>query len=223
VPEGSAVEIEILKEGIALRKKGKIEDALKKFDEALRLNPRSAAAYRERAIALQIVGEKDLAMREYKKALEIDPSLRIRKVGAAKRKEKGEEDRITTGYKVSDIMARDLISVPLGAMARDAAELMLRKNISSVAVREGNDIICIVTERDFVRNHHYMSGKDYAKIPIKDLVAYPLLAISADTSVEDASNQMAEQGIRHFLVRDGNDIVGLISLRDIVKIYSKLL
>jgi CBS domain-containing protein len=34
---------------------------------------------------------------------------------------------------------------------------------------------------------------------------------------------MAEQGIRHLLVRDGNDIVGLISLRDIVKIYSKLL
>ena len=211
-------EAEILKEGVELRKGGNVEGALKKFDEVLKLNLRSAAAYRERAITLQMMGEKDRAMQEYKKALEIDPTFRMRKVAVAK-----EEDKIATGYRVSDLMATNLISVPLGSTAKDAAELMLKRNISSVAVRAGKDIIGIVTERDFVRNHYYISGKDFAAIPIKDLVAYPLVAISADESLEEASNHMAEHGIRHLLVRDGDDIVGLISLRDIVKTYSKLL
>lgn len=216
-------EAEILTEGVELRKGGNVEEALKKFDEVLKLNLRSAAAYRERAITLQMMGEKDRAMQEYKKALQIDPTFRMRKVATAKREEKGEEDKIATGYKVSDLMATNLISVPLGSTAKDAAELMLKRNISSVAVRAGKDIIGIVTERDFVRNHYYISGKDFAAIPIKDLVAYPLVAISADESLEEASNHMAEHGIRHLLVRDGDDIVGLISLRDIVKTYSKLL
>jgi CBS domain-containing protein len=216
VSEGEAA---LLKEGSALRKDGNFREALAKFDEVLDLNPKSAAAYREMAIALQTMDEKNLAMDAYKTALKIDPAVRMKKVAAVKR----EENKIRTGCQARDIMTTDLISVPLGATAKDAAELMLKKNISSVVVREGKDIIGIVTERDFVRNHYYISEKNFASIPIKDLVAYPLVAISADASLKEASNHIGEQGIRHLLVRDGNDIVGLISLRDIVKAYSKFL
>ena len=120
-------------------------------------------------------------------------------------------------------MATNLRSVQLGSTAKDAAEIMIKRNISSVAVREGGEIIGIVTERDFVRNHYFISGKDFAEIPIKTMVAYPLVTIPANASLEEAADHMAEHGIRHLLVREGNDIVGLISLRDIVKAYFKFL
>lgn len=214
-------EVDILREGVALRKAGDLQGALKAFDMVLEINQKNADAYREIAITLQLMDEKKLAMEAYKTALQIDPAIRMRELKGIKKEEKKEETRKISGYLASDIMAKDLISVPLGATAKDAAELMLKKNISSVVVREGADIIGIVTERDFVRNHFYISNKDYAEIPIKDLVAYPLITIPADTPVEDASDQMAEQGIRHLLVREGDDIIGLISLRDIVKVYFK--
>lgn len=223
MPEADERESDILKEGIAFRKGGDLQGALKAFDMVLELNPKNAAAFREIAITLQLMDEKKLAMEAYKAVLKIDPSFRMRKVAPAKRQEKGEEDKLATGYKVADVMTKDLISVPFGSTARDAAELMLKKNISSVGVSEGGELIGIVTERDFIRNHYYISGKDFAETPIKDLVAYPLLTIPADTSLDEASNQMAEQGVRHLLIRDEDKIVGLITLRDIVETYSKLL
>lgn len=203
-------EAKILKDGVALRKGGSVEDALNKFEEALKLNPRSAAAYREKALTLQMMGRKDQALREYKNALKIDPSYRMREVAVDKRKEK-----IATSLKVRDIMTKSITSVPLGATVKDAVESMLKENLSSVAVRIENDIIGIVTERDLIKDYHHISGKDYAKIPIKDFISYPLITISADMSLEDASTQMAMQGIRHFIVSDGDEIVGMVSFRDI--------
>ncbi len=217
--ESDERENDVLKEGIALRKDGNIDGAFKAFNMVLEFNPKSAVAYREIAITLQITGERDKAMDAYKKALEIDPTFRMKKTDRVERKEK----KVAEGFRVSDSMATSLFSVQLGSTAKDAAELMLKRNISSVAVREGGEIIGIVTERDFVRNHYFISGKDFAEIPIKTMVAYPLVTISADASLEGASNRMAEHGIRHLLVREGNDIVGLISLRDIVKAYFKFL
>ncbi len=221
MPEEDERAADLLKESIALRKNGDTERALKVLDMLIKQNPQSAAARREKAITLQMMGEKDLAMNEYKKAVQIDPAFRMRKLVVEKRDEKWKNNSIVTGQFVSDIMAKDLISVPLGATAKDVSELMLKKNISSVVVKEGTDIIGIVTERDFVRNHHYISGKDFTAIPVKDLAAYPLITIPANTPLEIASNQMAEQGIRHLLVREGDDIVGLISLRDILQAYSR--
>ncbi|MEE9564163.1 MAG: CBS domain-containing protein [Candidatus Hydrothermarchaeaceae archaeon] len=217
---GNAVGIEILREGIALRKKGNVERALKKFDEVLRLNSRSAAAHREKAITLQIMGEKDQAVHEYKKALEIDPAYRMKKVGTAK---KGEKAEGIISHKVSDVMATDIVSVPWGATLKDVATIMLRKTISSVAVRVEGTILGIVTERDFIRNYHLISGKDYAKIPVKNIMAFPLITIPADTSFEEAAKQMGKQGVRHLLVNDGDDIVGLISLRDLLAAHPKLI
>jgi len=212
-------EAEILNEGIALRKDGIADRALLKFQEVLSLNPKNAAAYREKAITLQIMGEKDRAMAAYKKALELDPSSSLRK-GTVPKRGRG---KIASGLLVSDIMVKDLVSVSLDATAKDASELMNDKNISSVAVKEDGKVIGIVTERDFVRNYQSISGKDFADVPIKDLVAFPLIAVPVDTTLEEASIYMLEKNIRHLLVREGTDIVGLFSLRDILKTFSKQL
>lgn len=225
MPEGEASELEkkILKAGIDLRKKRDLDGALKRFDDVLGLNPRSAAAHYEKAITLQLLGKKDEAFQEYKKALEIDSTYRMRREKGAEKEEKVEKVEEPASYKVGDVMTKDIVSVPFGTTVQAVAEVMLRKGISSVAVRGGRKIIGIVTERDFIKNYRLISGRDYADIPIKDLVSYPLIAIPADSSLEEAARQMGKQGVRHLLVREGDDIVGLISLRDLLATYPKLI
>ena len=216
-------ETEMLKVGVALRKLGKNEEALKKFDDVLGLNPRNAAAYRERAILLQAMwkkellyamGKKERAMQDYKKAVEIDASYKTKEVTPDEDK-KGGADRTTTGQKVRDVMKKNLVTVPFGASVLDILDLMLRKKVSGVLVSDGTEIVGIVTEKDLIKNYRYVSGKDQSKVSIKDFISYPLITISADTSLEEAAEQMVMQDIRHMIVSEGDEPVGLVSFKDL--------
>lgn len=216
--EEDAREMAILKEGVILRKEGAFEEALRRFDEILEINPRSAIAYRERAITLQVMGEGEEALDEYKKALAIDPSYGLREVGEVEKRK-----ALKRVPRVRDIMTREIVSIPLGATVQDAAGVMLRRNVSSVAVREGTTVLGIVTERDFIKNYRLISGKDYAEVPVKDIMAYPLIAVSVDTTFDEAIKQMEEQGVRHLLVSADGEVVGLITLRDLSTARSELM
>ena len=223
VYEENVDETELLKTGVTLRKLGKNEEALKKFDEVLELNPRSAAAYRERAILLHEMGKKELlhamgkkeqAKQDYKKAAEIDASYKTKDVTPDEDK-KGEADRTTTGQKVRDVMKKNMVAVPFGATVLDVLDLMHSKKVSGVLVSDGTEIVGIVTEKDLIKNYRYISGKDIAKVSIKNFISYPMITISADTSLEDAAGQMAMRDIRHILVSEGDEPVGLVSFKDI--------
>jgi CBS domain-containing protein len=216
----------LLRGGVNLRKQGNIDDALSRFTKILKLNPENAIAHREKAITLQMLGESDLAMEEYKKALEIDPTLGTKKVAKTKKPKKPKKAKgvgALSGQLVSDIMARDIISVPFGSSAQEVANVMVRKNISSVAVSYGGNILGIVTERDFIRNFDMIARRGKSGIPVREIMVYPVKTISMDLTVEEAASQMAEHGVRHFLVRDGDNIVGLVSLRDIFIVYPQIL
>lgn len=213
----------LLRGGVNFRKQGNTDDALSRFTKILKLNPENAIAHREKAITLQMMGEGDLAMEEYKKALEIDPTLGTKKVAKIKKTEKPKRVDALSGQLVSDIMARDIISVPFGSSAQEVANVMVRKNISSVAVSYGGNILGIVTERDFIRNFSMIARRGKSGIPVREIMAYPVKTIPHDLPVEEAAEQMAEQGVRHFLIRDGEDMVGLVSLRDILIVYPRLM
>ncbi|MBU2559670.1 CBS domain-containing protein [archaeon] len=212
----------LLREGTTLRKHGNVQGALLRFTEILKLNPQSAIAHREKAITLQIMGEGERAMEEYKKALEIDPTVGTKKASKTKGG-KVLKGLTPSGRKVSDIMSRDIISVPFGASARDVADVMVRKNISSVAVSYGGNILGIITERDFIRNFRMIARRGEAGIPAREIMAYPVITIPYDLTLEEAASQMIEKGVRHFLVRDGADIVGMVSHRDILRVYPQIM
>ena len=219
----SREEASLLKEGVTLRKHGNTEGALLSFVEILKLNPESAIAYREKAITLQMMGETDRAMEEYKKALEIDPTYGTKKAERPKNTQKSKGVGAPSGLKVSDIMSRDIISVPFGSSAREVANVMVKKNISSVAVSHGGNILGIVTERDFIRNFNMIARRGDSGIPVREIMTYPVITIPPDLTVEEAASQMAEHSVRHFLIRDGRDIVGLVSLRDIFIVYPQII
>jgi len=101
----------------------------------------------------------------------------------------------------------------------EAAQTMAEKRIGSLLVIEAGEMVGIVTETDVVRK------VIAARLPANStsvgaVMNYPLVQIDINRTVRDASRLMAEQRIRHLAVTEDNKVVGLLSVRDLVKMVS---
>jgi CBS domain-containing protein len=111
---------------------------------------------------------------------------------------------------------RSLISVDAGATCREAARLMDEKRIGAVAVRDGGRVIGMVTERDLAVR---VLGKGLsADLPVREAMRRDLRNIAPDASEADCSDQMRDSATRHLLVEEKNEIIGIISMRDVIQL-----
>jgi CBS domain-containing protein len=101
----------------------------------------------------------------------------------------------------------------------EAAQTMAEKRIGSLLVLEAEDIVGIVTETDVVRKV-IAAGLPASSTSVGAVMNAPLIQIDIDETARDASRLMAEKRIRHLAVAEDNKIVGLLSLRDLVKVVS---
>ncbi len=116
--------------------------------------------------------------------------------------------------KVADVMSEDLISVDINTRIKDAAKLLIEKGISSVLVTDSEKIVGIATERDFVK----MCTRDHHPEMINDMISKDLITIGPDEDVFQTVRLMGKHKIRHLLVKEGDKYVGIVSLRDVLKI-----
>jgi signal-transduction protein with cAMP-binding, CBS, and nucleotidyltransferase domain len=114
---------------------------------------------------------------------------------------------------IPEIMVRDIVSVPSSASIREAAEILKDEGISSVVVEKGGEIVGIVTDKDFVR----MALLEKRPKCVREIMSSKLVTIDSGASILDAVKLMGRHGIRHLLVEEKGEIVGIISLKDIVR------
>lgn len=98
----------------------------------------------------------------------------------------------------------------------DAVKLMAEKNIGALLVMEGEQIVGIITERDYARKIVLMtrSSKD---TPVRDIMASEVMYVRADQTSEECMVLMTENRLRHLPVMNGGKLIGLISIGDLVK------
>jgi CBS domain-containing protein len=101
----------------------------------------------------------------------------------------------------------------------EAAQTMAEKRIGSLLVLEAGDMVGLVTETDVVRKV-IAAGLSARSTPVGAVMNAPLIQIDIDDTARDASRLMAEKRIRHLAVTEDNKIVGLLSVRDLVKVVS---
>ncbi len=101
----------------------------------------------------------------------------------------------------------------------EAAQTMAEKRIGSLLVLEAEKIAGIVTETDLVRKV-IAAGLSSSNTSVKTVMNSPLIQIDINRTVRDASRLMAEARIRHLTVTEDNKVVGLLSVRDLVKMVS---
>ena len=100
-------------------------------------------------------------------------------------------------------------------MVFDALTLMGEKNIGALVVMEGSTVAGVFSERGYSRKV-ILQGKTSRSTRVGDILSRPAVCIAPDDSIEECMARMTLNRIRHLPVLDGERLVGLVSIGDVV-------
>lgn len=120
---------------------------------------------------------------------------------------------------VRDGMSEVVLTVGPSHTLREAATMMVEKGIGAALVNDGElPVPCIVTERDILNS--LGQGEDPDVELVSQHMSEGVVAASPDWSLEHAASEMSTRGIRHLVVFDEGNLVGVLSIRDIVRVWT---
>ena len=122
---------------------------------------------------------------------------------------------------LTQIMQKKFKTIDHGATAKEAAKRMTTQKVGSLLVEKQKKVIGIVTERDIIRKV-VAKGANLTKVTVERIMSKPLLTIESTRSLHDAQDMMADKGIRHLGVTYGGQLVGLISVRDLLVAFQQM-
>lgn len=98
----------------------------------------------------------------------------------------------------------------------DAIRLMADAHVGAVLVMDGPQLVGILSERDYARKV-VLQGRSSADTPVRDIMTSRVIATTSSDTSDHCMQLMTEHRIRHLPVIDGDDVVGVISIGDLVK------
>ncbi len=119
--------------------------------------------------------------------------------------------------KVIEIMTKKLETIEVDAPIYDAIEKMIDKRIRSLLVKpnDDKDVHGVITVRDIV-NKALAKNLDLNKTKVKEITSKPLVCVDKGMDVEYAISLMSKFNITRVFVNDGKEIIGIISLLDVM-------
>jgi len=121
---------------------------------------------------------------------------------------------------VGQLVTKNLVTLPSTSTIKEVADKMIKEEVSSVVLKDGEKIEGIVTERDIVNAVH--RGVDLNS-PASAIATKDLVKIDHDKSVYDAFILMASNNIRHLAIEKDGKCVGVVSIRDVARAFSLML
>jgi CBS domain-containing protein len=115
-----------------------------------------------------------------------------------------------------DNKGRDIISISPDASVLDAIKLMADKGIGALVVIDGGDLKGIVTERDYARKV-IIKGRASDSTPVADIMTVEVITTSSQKTVDECMEMMTAKKCRHLPVVDEGELVGMISIGDLVQ------
>jgi CBS domain-containing protein len=112
-------------------------------------------------------------------------------------------------------MSRDLLTVEAGETIRVVAQRMVERNIGAVLVLDGGLLAGIMTERDLMRA---VARGLHGEAVVADYMTRDPESIEPDDTTEHAAVLMLHGGFRHLPVVEGDDVVGILSIRDLMHV-----
>jgi CBS domain-containing protein len=117
------------------------------------------------------------------------------------------------------LMNKNISAVGADDTLKQVAERMLADRVGAVLVKQDGAYAGILSETDIVRRAVAV-GTDPASCQAKTVMSSPLITIDINQTLVEANQIMSESSIRHLVVTERGDVVGIISVRDLV-IYFK--
>jgi CBS domain-containing protein len=97
----------------------------------------------------------------------------------------------------------------------DAIQLMAEKNIGALLVMSGSRLIGVVSERDYTRKVA-LKGKSSRDTQVREIISTPLVSASRHHTVQECMRLMTTNRVRHLPVMEGDEVVGIVSIGDLV-------
>lgn len=123
---------------------------------------------------------------------------------------------MTTVRQLLDQKGSNIWSIYPDATVFDAIAKMAEKNIGSLAVMDGDELVGIITERHYARNV-VLKGKASPATPVRDIMERHVVIARPEQSVDQCMALMTEKRVRHLPVLEGEKPIGIISIGDLVK------
>ena len=112
-----------------------------------------------------------------------------------------------------------MLSIDGGESVLEAARRMIEANVGAMLVSVDGRIKGIVTERDYLRRV-VLEGRGDRETAVSEIMTSPLIVVGLDTTVDECMSLMTSQRIRHLPVAEAGEVIGMISIGDVVKFTS---
>ena len=120
---------------------------------------------------------------------------------------------------VNDAMSTEVLTIGPTHTLREAAARMSSRKVGAAVVHDGDqDQPGIITERDIL--DAIGAGQDIDEERVQDHLTSDIVVAAPDWGLEKAAATMVAGGFRHLVVCDGPEVVGMLSVRDIVRVSS---
>ena len=125
--------------------------------------------------------------------------------------------------RVSEILrgkGSDVLKIDASATVFEALTKVVEKNVGSILVTEEDKVVGIMTERDYLRKVA-VHGRTSHDTLVGEIMTSPLVYVTPETTIEESMAIMTDRRIRHLPVVENDEVVGIVSIGDVVKFQSE--
>jgi CBS domain-containing protein len=115
-----------------------------------------------------------------------------------------------------NVKGRDVWTIEPEDPVLSAIQMMADKHVGALPVVRGTELVGIVSERDYARKVILM-GRSSSETPVWEIMSSPVLTVSPDHTVQDCMQLVTEHRVRHLPVMEKNQLVGIVSIGDLVR------
>ena len=115
-----------------------------------------------------------------------------------------------------DRKGRKILSIGPDASVFDAIKLMAEEAVGSLLVMDGENLLGIITERDYARKV-IIKGRSSESMSVSEIMTAELCTTTSAETVNECMEMMTSRGIRHLPVVEDGKVIGLISIGDLVE------
>jgi CBS domain-containing protein len=123
---------------------------------------------------------------------------------------------MTTVRNVLGTKNNDIWSIPPDTFVYDALKLLAEKNIGALLVMHKEKVVGIFSERDYARKI-VLKGESSRTTTVKDVMTSGVITVTPEQSIGECMNLMTDKHVRHLPVVEKGNLIGLISIGDVVK------
>jgi CBS domain-containing protein len=124
--------------------------------------------------------------------------------------------------RVSEILRKkggDVLKIEASATVFEAIKKIVELNVGSILVTEGDQVVGIMTERDYLRKVA-VHGRTSHDTTVGEIMSSPLVYVTPETTIDESMAIMTDRRIRHLPVVEDDDVVWIVSIGDVVKFQS---